>query len=105
MTGARPPGFNDLLHSPVRLSLAALLAPAVYVEFSFLRDATGLSDSALSKQLTALQDAGYVEIRRTGRRANARLTDAGRHALNQHAQALRALLGTALDAGGADQLR
>jgi DNA-binding MarR family transcriptional regulator len=103
MSSAQPPGFNELLHSPVRLSLVALLAPAVFVEFSFLRDATGLSDSALSKQLTALQDAGYVQVHRTGRRANARLTDTGRRALNQHAQALRALLGDALDPTPADQ--
>ncbi len=103
MSSAQPPGFNELLHSPVRLSLVSLLAPAVYVEFSFLREATRLSDSALSKQLTALQDAGYVEIRRTGRRANARLTDTGRSALHQHAQALRVLLGDALDPTPADQ--
>lgn len=98
MTGARPPGFNDLLHFPVRLSLVSLLAPAAHVEFSYLREATGLSDSALSKQLTALQEAGYVEVRRTGRRATARLTADGRRALSDHANALRLLLGTALDA-------
>jgi DNA-binding transcriptional ArsR family regulator len=103
VSSVQPPGFNDLLHSPVRLSLVSLLAPAVHVEFSFLREATGLSDSALSKQLTTLQDADYVEIRRTGRRATARLTDAGRHALSEHAQALRAMLGAALDPVPADQ--
>lgn len=97
MSGARPPGFNELLHSPVRLSIVSLLAPAVHVEFSFLREATELSDSALSKQLTSLQDAGYIEIRRTGRRATARLTSSGRDALTAHAQALRVLLGSALD--------
>ena len=97
MTGARPDGFNELLHFPVRLSIVSLLAPAVHVEFGFLREATGLSDSALSKQLTSLQDAGYVEVRRTGRRATARLTSEGRRALAAHAHALRALLGEALD--------
>ena len=97
MTNARPAGFNELLHFPARLSLVSLLAPAAHADFSYLREATGLSDSALSKQLTTLQDAGYVEVRRTGRRATARLTDTGRTALNEHAQALRALLGNALD--------
>jgi DNA-binding MarR family transcriptional regulator len=97
VTTARPAGFNELLHFPVRLSLVSLLAPATHAEFSYLREATGLSDSALSKQLTTLQDAGYVEVRRTGRRATARLTDTGRQALAQHAHALRTLLGTALD--------
>jgi DNA-binding MarR family transcriptional regulator len=97
VTGGRPAGFNELLHFPVRLSLVSLLAPAAHVEFSYLREATGLSDSALSKQLTSLQDAGYVEVRRTGRRATARLTGTGRRALAEHAAALRALLGNALD--------
>ncbi|MDI6097304.1 transcriptional regulator [Actinoplanes sp. NEAU-A12] len=102
MTGARPPGFNELLHWPVRLSIVSLLAPAAHVEFSYLREATGLSDSALSKQLTSLQEAGYVEVRRTGRRATARLTSAGRRALSEHAHALRALLGEALNAAPVD---
>jgi DNA-binding transcriptional ArsR family regulator len=105
MTGGRPPGFNDLLHFPVRLSIVSLLAPAAHVEFSFLREATGLSDSALSKQLTSLQDAGYVEVRRTGRRATARLTSSGRRALNDHARALRVLLGEAFDQTAADPER
>lgn len=72
------------------------------MEFSFLREATGLSDSALSKQLTNLQEAGYVEVHRTGRRATARLTSAGRRALNDHAQALRVLLGDAFDQTSAE---
>ncbi|MBO3736888.1 transcriptional regulator [Actinoplanes flavus] len=97
MSGGRPEGFNELLHFPVRLSIVSLLAPAVHVEFSFLREATGLSDSALSKQLTSLQEAGYVEVRRTGRRATAALTAEGRRALAEHAAALRALLGAAFD--------
>jgi DNA-binding MarR family transcriptional regulator len=97
MTAARPPGFNEVVHFPVRLTIMSLLAPAAHVEFSYLREVTGLSDSALSKQLTTLQEAGYVEVRRTGRRATARLTGAGRHALSAHAHALRVLLGDALD--------
>ncbi|GGN70888.1 MarR family transcriptional regulator [Actinoplanes lobatus] len=103
MSGGRPAGFNELLHFPVRLSIVSLLAPAVHVEFSFLREATGLSDSALSKQLTSLQEAGYVEVRRTGRRATAALTTEGRQALAEHAAALRALLGTAFEESPADE--
>ena len=104
MTAARPPGFNEVMHFPVRLSIVALLAPAAHVEFSYLREATGLSDSALSKQLTTLQEAGYVDVRRTGRRATAQLTSAGRRALNDHAHALRVLLGAAFDEAPAEQL-
>ncbi|MGK5684327.1 transcriptional regulator [Actinoplanes sp. URMC 104] len=98
MSSLHPPGFNEVLHAPVRLTLVSLLAPAVHVEFAYLREATGLSDSALSKQLKALQDAGYVELHRHGRRATVRLTAEGRQALAEHAAALRALLGDALQA-------
>ncbi|BCY09626.1 transcriptional regulator [Actinoplanes sp. L3-i22] len=99
MSAGQPAGFNELLHAPVRLSIVSLLAPAVHVEFGFLREATGMTDSALSKQIGALQDAGYVELKRTGRRATVRLTEPGRAALAAHARALRAMLGVALDAG------
>ena len=102
MSSLHPPGFNEVLHAPVRLTLVSLLAPAVHVEFAFLREATGLSDSALSKQLGTLQEAGYVALQRHGRRATVRLTTEGRQALRAHAAALRTMLGDTLtvsDAG------
>ena len=61
MTPAR---FDELIHAPTRLSIVALLAATESADFKFIRDSTGLSDSALSKQLTTLEEAGYVEIRK-----------------------------------------
>ena len=46
------PIFDDLIHAPTRLSLVSLLAATEWADFQFLRDSAGLSDSALSKQLT-----------------------------------------------------
>jgi len=40
-----------------------LPAATEWADFQFLRDSAGLSDSALSKQLTTLEDAGYIEVR------------------------------------------
>ncbi|WP_460352792.1 transcriptional regulator [Actinoallomurus acanthiterrae] len=51
-------GFDEFIHVPARLSIVALLAPAEWVEFRFLREKIGTSDSALSKQITALENAG-----------------------------------------------
>jgi hypothetical protein len=55
-----------------------------------------LSDSALSKQLTTLADAGYVEIRKAfaGKRprTSARLTDGGRTAFDRHVLALQEIV-------------
>lgn len=94
--------FDELIHPPTRLSIVALLAAADWVEFGFIRDRLELSDSALSKQLSTLQTAGYVALQHTGagrrRRVTARLTDAGRAALAGHVAALRAMVGDSLAA-------
>jgi hypothetical protein len=42
------------------LSIVALLAPANWVEFAFLRESLQTSDPALSKHHSALAGAGYV---------------------------------------------
>src|SRR5437763_1348125 len=69
--GDGPPGvpvtearFDELIHAPTRLSIVALLAAAEWADFKFIRDNLKLSDSALSKQLSLLDEAGYVEIRK-----------------------------------------
>jgi DNA-binding MarR family transcriptional regulator len=77
----------------------ALLAAADWVEFGYLRDQLRMSDSALSKQLSVLQDAGYAHLDRETsgqrRRLRARLTPAGRTAFQQHVAALRAIVAAA----------
>jgi DNA-binding MarR family transcriptional regulator len=91
--------FDELIHPSTRLSIVALLAAADWVDFAFVRDQLGLSDSALSKQLSTLEEAGYVRIERPvsgrRRRVRARLTPAGRSAFNGHVAALRAIVGSA----------
>jgi len=61
MTEAR---FDEVIHAPTRPAIVSLLAATRWAEFKFIRDHAGLSDSALSKQLTILEDAGYVTIRK-----------------------------------------
>jgi DNA-binding transcriptional ArsR family regulator len=92
MTGAR---FDELIHPSTRLSIVALLAAADWVEFAFIREQLELSDSALSKQLSTLEDAGYVNLERPARRVRARLTPAGHDAFHGHVAALREIVGTA----------
>jgi len=93
------PRFDELIHPGTRLSLVALLASADWAEFAFLREQLGLSDSALSKQLSTLEEAGYVSIDRPirdrRRRVRARLTDTGRSAFEGHVAALRQIVGSA----------
>lgn len=88
--------FDELIHPSTRLSLVALLAAVDWADFAFLRDELALSDSALSKQLSTLEDAGYVEIERPvrehRRRVRVRLTAAGVAAFDGHVAALRAIV-------------
>jgi DNA-binding transcriptional ArsR family regulator len=58
------PRFDELIHAPTRLAIGSLLAASDGADFRFIRDSVGLSDSAMSKQLTTLEEAGYVQIRK-----------------------------------------
>jgi DNA-binding MarR family transcriptional regulator len=90
------PHFDELIHPSTRLSIVSLLAPADWVEFGYIRGELALSDSALSKQLSTLEDAGYVAVDRTvRRRVRARLTPVGRVPFRGHVAALRAIVATA----------
>jgi DNA-binding transcriptional ArsR family regulator len=90
------PRFDELIHAPTRLAIVSLLAASEWADFKFIRDSAGLSDSALSKQLTTLEEAGYVEIRKgfVGKRprTSARLTRIGRAAFELHVAALQAMV-------------
>ena len=97
--GERAGRFDELIHAPTRLAIVSLLAAVEWADFKFIRDEVGLSDSALSKQLTTLETAGYLEIRKAfvGRRprTSARLTGEGRHAFELHVAALREIVARA----------
>ncbi len=89
--------LDDVIHQPVRFSLMAALAKAEELEFRFLRDALGISDSVLSRQASTLEDAGYVKIRKgfVGRRPRTwlSLSAVGRKTFDEHVQALREIAG------------
>ena len=91
-----PARFDELIHQRARLSIMSLLAAADWAEFSFIRDVLELSDSALSKHLSALEEAGYVVIERVvsdrRRRVRVRLAAAGRRAFEDHIVAVREIL-------------
>ncbi|WP_213816412.1 transcriptional regulator [Glaciihabitans sp. dw_435] len=91
---------DDLLTGPVRLSIVATLAHLDEMEFGALRDTIEVSDSVLSKQITLLEAAGYVEARKghVGKRPRTwlKLTPEGRVALGRHLAALRAIVDGAI---------
>jgi len=93
MSAAR---FDSLIHATTRLAIVSLLAAVETADFKFIRDQVELTDSALSKQLTALEEAGYVKISKgfVGKRprTSAKLTRAGRGAFESHVAALRRII-------------
>lgn len=91
--------FDELIHAPLRLQICAMLAPVRWLPFSEIRDSLSVSDSVLSKHLSALTQAGYVEVARVRAQSRSRrqvtLTQAGRSALRGHLAALQAIAASA----------
>ena len=89
-------GLDPLIHPPTRLQLVTTLSAVSEAEFTTLRTALQVSDSVLSKHVSALVDAGYLRSRKgvhAGRRTTwVGLTDVGRQALRDHVAAVRQLI-------------
>lgn len=87
--------LDPVIHPLPRLKICAYLDPVKDEEFGVLRDLLEMSDSALSKQLSTLVEAKYVEQERFTRggrsRVTVRLTSTGRRAFRNHLAALTAL--------------
>jgi DNA-binding MarR family transcriptional regulator len=90
------PGIDALIHAPARLQLMTMLTGVSDVEFVTLREALAVSDSVLSKHVSALAAEGYVASRKgavDGRRTTwISLTKVGDRALRSHVAALRSLI-------------
>jgi DNA-binding MarR family transcriptional regulator len=87
--------LDDLIHAPVRFSIMATLAASEQAEFAFVRDLVEVSDSVLSKQVSLLETAGYVAVRKgyVGKRPRTwlSLTTQGRSAFRDHVAVLQAI--------------
>lgn len=90
-------GFDPVIHPPARLQIMGVLGGVTEIAFDALRDIVGVSDSVLSKHLSALAEPGYVRLKKApldGRqRTWVERTGAGRRAFEGHVAALRALAG------------
>lgn len=87
--------FDELIHAPLRLQICAMLSPVMTLPFADIRDSLHVSDSVVSKHLSALAEAGYVEVSRVRADSRSRrqvmLTRSGRAALFGHLAALQAI--------------
>jgi DNA-binding MarR family transcriptional regulator len=96
MTAAHPRHRLDpVLHSPIRLSVLAVLTEVDEAEFRFVAETVDVNAATLSKQATILEDAGLIRIRKghVGRRPRTwlALTPEGRRRFGEYLEALRAI--------------
>ena len=99
----RPGDFDAVIHERVRLAIVAALAATPEMSFSELKAALAVTDGNLSAHARALEDAGYVAVRKTFRErkphTSLRLTRSGRAAFLRYLEALRRIVdqGAGLD--------
>src|ERR1700719_2281528 len=96
------PELNPVVHGRLRLALLSLLVSVEAAEFIWLRNKTEATDGNLGAQLLKLEEAGYVVVEKKFvlRKPQTlyRITKTGRQALTEYVQALKQLLGLAIDA-------
>ncbi|MDU0367249.1 transcriptional regulator [Microbacterium sp. NPDC089180] len=98
-TAARHPRhrLDDLLQNSVRFSIMAALDRATTLSFKEVRDAVEITDSALSKQVSALEAGGYLSVGKSfaGKmpRTSLTMTAEGRTAWRSHLAVLREIAG------------
>ncbi|WP_243408888.1 MULTISPECIES: transcriptional regulator [unclassified Microbacterium] len=88
--------LDDNFSTPIRFSLMASLGEGIELDFATLAEILQASDSALSKAISHLQQAGYVTGRKgyvgTRPRTWVRSTAAGLSAFDGHLRALREIV-------------
>ena len=93
---ANPAAVDPIIHVRVRLGIVSALAVEESLTFNELKEHLDTSDGNLSVHARKLEEAGYIEIRKSfdGRipRTDYRLTTAGRRALEQYLDHMEALI-------------
>ena len=91
-----PVALDPIIHVRVRLGIVSALAVEASLTFNELKERLDTSDGNLSVHARRLEEAGYVEIRKSfeGRmpRTDYRLTESGRQALKQYLDHMEALI-------------
>jgi len=91
-----PVALDPIIHVRVRLGIVSALAVEESLTFNELKERLDTSDGNLSVHARRLEEAGYVEIKKSfeGRipRTDYRLTAAGRRALKGYLDHMEALI-------------
>lgn len=84
--------LDPLLHSQVRLSIMTILLPLKSAEFSFLLENIETTKGNLSFQLSKLNEAGYINIKKSFRKnyplTTIKITEKGIEAYDNYVSAI-----------------
>jgi DNA-binding MarR family transcriptional regulator len=90
-------GLDPLVHAPARLMVMTYLYVVDRIDYVYLHRVTGLSWGNLSKHLSKLEDAGYLETEKTFQdkkpNTSIKLTDKGRKAYQEYKDSIQEVLG------------
>ena len=90
-------GLDPLVHAPARLMVMTYLFVVEKIDYVYLQRVTGLSWGNLSKHLTKLEEAGYLETEKSfqGKKPNTsiQLTEKGRSAYREYKDSIQHVLG------------
>jgi DNA-binding MarR family transcriptional regulator len=88
--------LDDAVHQRTRLGILAVLCEGGRADFGYLRKTLELTDGNLSRNISRLEEAGYVKVDKVldGRRQRTWLTatPGGRRALDAEVAALREII-------------
>lgn len=93
--------IDSLIHSPTRLKLVVYLYLVENIDAVYLKRVTGLSWGNLSKQISVLEEAGYVATEKTFENKKPKtviwLTEGGREAFQQYKDNIMQVFGNLPD--------
>jgi DNA-binding transcriptional ArsR family regulator len=85
--------LDPLLHSQLRLAVMSLLIGVEEADFVFLKEKTGATAGNLSVQIDKLNEAGYIDVKKTFQgkmpRTVCRITSKGIEAFDEYVKALQ----------------
>jgi len=88
--------LNPLLHSQLRLAIMSLLIAEITADFSKIKEVTGASSGNISVQITKLEKAKYINVKKTFKdnypNTELKITKTGIDAFDEYVRVLKEYL-------------
>ncbi len=88
--------LNSLLHQELRLSIVSFLVSVEWADFKKLTEITSASKGNLSVQISKLQKAGYLEVKKSFKgnypHTECRITELGRNEFEIYLVSIKKML-------------